>query len=101
MADTQQRPVLTLEEEITNYLSHCATDNLDASRTLASMPDIIKRIMKDLRPLNLARGQLHILEKNEKVIPDSKNEIEYLKKFISAAEDQIKKRYYKEEIKGT
>lgn len=101
MADTQQRPPLTMEEEITNYLSHCATDTLDASRTLASMPDIIKRIMKELRPLNFARGQLHILEQNEKLIPDSKKEIEYLKKHILETEDQLKKRYYKEEIKGT
>lgn len=101
MADTQQRPPLTLEEEITNYLSHCATDTSDASRTLAGMPDIIKRIMDKLRPLNLAKGQLHILEKNEKVIPDSAKEIEYLKKFISDTEEELKKRYYKEEIKGT
>ena len=90
------RPVLTLENEIVNYVTHCVSST-ETTSTLKMIPSLVKRIIKDFGLLQSIRGKLSYLEQND---PDNEKISEF-KEFVVNNEAELRQQYYIEEVKGT
>jgi hypothetical protein len=95
-----ERPNLSLENEIVNFFSHLVKGD-NAEQNLKHIPSLVKSALKECATVNWTKGEIFILERESKNIQDSVKEIENMKKFNSEKEEELKKYYFREEIKGT